>query len=75
MSVTELLESARFVVDAGGNRQAVQLDLETWEAVLELLEDLEDAADMRQARQEEDDLIPWEEVKAGYEASHPNADL
>jgi hypothetical protein len=75
MGVTELLQSARFVVDAGGNRQAVQLDLETWEAVLKLLEDLEDAAEMRQARQEEDDLIPWEEVKAGYEAGHSYVDL
>ncbi len=75
MSVTELLQSARFVVDAGGNRQAVQLDLDTWEAVLELLEDLEDVEEMRLARQENDELIPWEQVKTDYEAAHPNADL
>jgi hypothetical protein len=75
MSVNELLQSARFVVDTQGNRQAVQLDLDTWEAVVALLEDLEDAEELRQARQEEDELIPWEQVKADYQASHPDADL
>jgi hypothetical protein len=40
MSVTEILQSARFVVDSSGNRQAVQLDLDTWEAVLELTDTL-----------------------------------
>jgi hypothetical protein len=68
------LQAARFVVDAAGNRQAVQLDLDVWEAVLELLEDLDDAEEMRQARQEEDELVPWEQVKADYKAAHPDAD-
>lgn len=34
MSITELLQSAQFVVDATGQRKAVQLDLATWEDLL-----------------------------------------
>jgi hypothetical protein len=34
--------------------------------VLELLEDLEDDEELRRARQEKDQLIPWERVQADY---------
>jgi hypothetical protein len=75
MSVTELLQSVQFVVDHEGKRKAVQVDLQTWEELLGLLEDMEDAADMEQARHEDDKLIPWEQVKTDYKASHPEADV
>ena len=75
MSITEILQSARFVVDSSGNRQAVQLDLDTWEVVLELLEDLEDDEELRRARREKDQLIPWEQVQADYKVAHPDADV
>jgi hypothetical protein len=75
MGVTELLQSVQFVVDHEGKRKAVQVDLETWEELLDLLEDLEDAAEMEQTRYEDDELIPWEQVVADYRTSHPEADV
>ena len=75
MSVTELLKSARFVVGADGEKQAVILDVAVWEELLTLMEDLEDAEEMQQARQVDEDLVPWERVQAEYRATHPDADL
>ena len=75
MRLTELMNSIQFVVDSAGNRTAVQLDLAIWEELITLLEDLEDAADLQQARQEADDLIPWEQVVSEYQATHPEVDV
>jgi hypothetical protein len=41
MSVTEIVEAAQFVVDAEGNKKAVQIDWTTWQSLLNLLESLE----------------------------------
>lgn len=44
MTVTDLLKSTpslQFVVDAEGNRTAVQLDFATWQFILNLLDKLE----------------------------------
>ncbi len=75
MSVTELLKSARFVVGADGEKQAVILDVAVWEELVTLMEDLEDAEEMQQARQVDEDLVSWEQVQAEYKAAHPDADL
>jgi hypothetical protein len=75
MSVTELLKSARFVVGADGEKQAVILDVAVWEELVTMMEDLEDAEEMQQARQVDEDLVPWEQVQAEYKAAHPDADL
>ena len=75
MSVTELLQSARFVVGADGEKQAVILDVAVWEELVTMMEDLEDAEEMQQARQTDEDLVPWERVQAEYRAAHPDADL
>ena len=40
-TVLEALKSAQFVVDASGNRVAVQLSPELWEALLTWLENVE----------------------------------
>ena len=45
------------------------------EELLELLEDLEDAAEMEQAQHEDDELVPWEQVVADYRTSHPEAEV
>jgi hypothetical protein len=45
MILKELLETVRFVVDAQGHKQAVQLDLETWEALLASLQEQEEEAE------------------------------
>lgn len=75
MSISELLKNAQFVVDNAGNRKAVQLDLPVWEELVRILEDLDDLADIEEARQETDALIPWEQVAADYKSAHPDADV
>lgn len=52
----------QFVTDAKGKRLSVLLPLAEYEALMEYLEDMEDIADARQARDEP--TIPWETVKA-----------
>ena len=75
MSITELLKTAQFVVDGSGNRKAVQLDLPVWEELLTLLEDLEDTGEIEQLQQEDDELIPWEQVVSDYKTAHPETDV
>lgn len=41
MTVAELTNQARYVTDAEGNRQAIQLDLAVWEELVALIEELE----------------------------------
>ena len=62
--LVELLEKVQFVVDAGGNKSAVQLSVEVWEELLTILEDLEDAEEIRLARENKEEAIPWEQAKA-----------
>ena len=70
LPIRTILESARIVLDSQGNRTAIQLDWQMWEQLQALLEDLEDAAEIAQARQEEDELFDWEQVVADYQAAH-----
>ncbi|MFB2921602.1 hypothetical protein [Aerosakkonema funiforme] len=51
MNAKQLLEKVQFVVDAEGNKSAVQLSVELWEELLTILEDLEDAEEIRLARE------------------------
>ena len=64
MNTTQLLEKIQIVVDAKGNQSAISLDLEDWEQLLMLLEEMEDANDILQAKQENEETIPWEQAKA-----------
>jgi hypothetical protein len=68
MSVIELLQMAQFVVDANGNKKAVVLDYTVWEELLTLLEDGEDAEEIRRLREAGEEVIPWEEAKAELRA-------
>jgi hypothetical protein len=63
MSVIELLQTARFVVDADGNKQAVMVDYNVWEELLTLLEDWEDAQDIKRLRVLKEEAIPWGQAK------------
>jgi hypothetical protein len=63
MSVTELLQSARFVVDADGNKKAVMVDYDIWEELLTILEDWEDAQEIKQLRMLKEEAIPWGQAK------------
>jgi predicted DNA-binding protein len=42
MSSTELMHNAQFLVDEQGRRTAVMVDIKVWDALMDLLEDLED---------------------------------
>ena len=64
MNATELFQKAQFVVDADGKKQSVLIDYAAWETVLTLLEDLQDAEEIRQLRNAEEEVISWERAKA-----------
>jgi hypothetical protein len=64
MNTTQLLEKIQIVVDAKGNQSAISLNLEDWEQLLMLLEEVEDANDILQAKQENEETISWEQAKA-----------
>lgn len=42
MSVTDILETAQYVVDKSGRQTAVLLDLTTWHSLQQLLEELQE---------------------------------
>lgn len=63
MNAKQLLEKVQFVVDTAGNKSAVQLSVEVWEELLTILEDLEDAEEIRLARENKEEAIPWEQAK------------
>jgi len=64
MTVTELLETAQFLVDAQGKKKAVVFNYAAWEELLALLEDLEDAEEIRRLRESGEEVISWEQAKA-----------
>ena len=64
MGAIELLRAAEFVVDAHGNKKAVLLDYKVWGELLTLLEDWEDAEEIRRLREGKEETIPWEQAKA-----------
>lgn len=68
MSVIESLQKAQFVVDANGNKMAVLLDYTVWEELLTMLEDWEDAEEVRNLREAGEEAIPWEQAKAELRA-------
>ncbi|MGH3848352.1 MAG: type II toxin-antitoxin system Phd/YefM family antitoxin [Pseudonocardiaceae bacterium] len=64
----EAIDSARashepVYVTRRGRRVAVIVDADAYDALVEAAEDAADRAELRLAR-EEDDFVPWEEVKA-----------
>ena len=65
MSVSEVLQQAQFLVDAEGNKKAVVFDYSLWEELLTLLEDMEDAEEIRRLREagENEESLPWEQAK------------
>ncbi len=63
MTVTEILNSVKFVVNPDGHQSAVVVDLDIWEQIVTLLEDAEDAEEMKQARSVREETIPWNTAK------------
>jgi hypothetical protein len=59
MTVAEILQSVQFIVGQEGKPTAVVLDIQTWEALLSVLEDVEDVQLVR------DRLNNWQ-AKEGW---------
>ncbi len=72
MNAVEMLQTAEFVVDAHGNKRAVLLDYKVWEKLLALLEDWEDAEEIRHLREAGEESIPWEQAKVELRAEGVN---
>jgi len=68
MKVRDVLQKAEFVVDARGRKKAVLLDYQVWEALLALLEDWEDAEEIRRLREADEETISWDQAKAKLRA-------
>ncbi len=69
MRLLEDLQKVQFLVDADGNKRAAVLDYPLWEELVTLLEDMEDAEEIRQIREAGEEAIPWEEAKKELRAT------
>ncbi|HLO16628.1 MAG TPA: hypothetical protein VK206_17475 [Anaerolineales bacterium] len=56
MTVTDILNSVKFVVDPNGQQSAVVVDMEVWEQLVTILEDAEE---IKKARSVNEETIPW----------------
>ncbi|RPH60108.1 MAG: hypothetical protein EHM81_06935 [Chloroflexi bacterium] len=63
MTIAEILNSVKFVVEPDGHQSAVVVDLNVWEQIILLLEDAEDAEEMKQSRAVKEETIPWKTAK------------
>ena len=59
-----IVEKVAFVVDAEGRKKAVMLDYPSWQDLLNLLEDIEDSAEIEASRLSGEKPIPWEKARA-----------
>ncbi len=67
MTVAEILQSVQFIVGQEGKPTAVVLDIQTWEALLSMLEDMEDVQLVRDRLnnwQTKEGWTHWEEFEA-----------
>jgi hypothetical protein len=63
MTVAEILEKVKFVINPSGKKSAVMVDLDVWEQIIAMLEDLEDAEEIKQARSVGEEAVPWNIAK------------
>ena len=63
MTVTDILNSVKFVITPDGRQSAVVVDLDIWEQIVTLLEDAEDADEIKKARTIKEETIPWKVAK------------
>jgi prevent-host-death family protein len=75
--IREVKEGKVFEVINRSQPMAILLSVEQYNALLEEIEDLEDAIAILEGKLESGDepLVDWEEVKARYRAQHPEADV
>lgn len=67
-AIYELIEAAEFVFDAEGQKKAVMLDFPLWEDLLNLLEDIDDSAEIESVRASGEAPVSWGEAKAQLRA-------
>ena len=72
MSATDLLQTTQFLIDVSGKKKAVVLDFAVWEKLLTLLEDVEDAEEIRRLRKTKQAAVPWEQAQAELRAGGVN---
>ena len=63
MTVAEILNHVKFVVNPKGKKTAALVDMHIWEQIVTLLEDAEDADEMKQAHAIREERIPWNTAK------------
>jgi Mg2+/Co2+ transporter CorC len=63
MTVADLLNSVKIVVDPDGQQSAVMMDMDVWKQIVTLLEDTEDAEEFRKARKVQEETISWKTAK------------
>jgi hypothetical protein len=63
MTVADILSSVKFVVNPDGQQSAVVVDLDVWEQIVILLEDTEDAEELKKAHTVKEGIIPWKVAK------------
>jgi len=68
MSTKELLNKAQFVIDSHGQKKAVILDYSLWEELITIIEDWEDAEEIKCLRAAKEEAISWEQAKAELRA-------
>jgi len=63
MTVAEILDKVKFVVNPSGKKSAVMVDLDIWEQIVVMLEDHEDVEEMKQAKMVHEETVPWNVAK------------
>ena len=66
MTVAEILDSVKFVIDPNRLQSAVVVDIDVWEQIVTLLEDTEDAEEIEKARSLREETIPWKTTRKDY---------
>jgi PHD/YefM family antitoxin component YafN of YafNO toxin-antitoxin module len=69
--VAESTEAGRFITDEHGNRVAVIVDVEEYEALLEALEELEEIRAYDEAKSTPDESIEFEQALREIDSGRP----
>lgn len=68
MKTGEIVAKAQLVVDSTGERKAALVDYETWEEILESLEDLADLREVNRIRESGEEPISLEQMESELRA-------
>jgi hypothetical protein len=63
MTIADILNSIKLVIDPDEHQSAVMIDLDVWEQIVSLLEDSEDAEEIKTAHAVKEETIPWKTEK------------